>query len=928
MKKFLLLVSCFIGCALHAQEFGGNPASVHWQQINTDTVRVIFPRGLDAKAQRVASVVHLLQRNYAGTIGNQFRKVDIVLHNQTLISNAYVQLAPYRSEFYLTPPQDPFQLGAVNWTDNLAVHEFRHVQQYSNFNKGFSKFAHVILGEQGQALANAASIPDWFFEGDAVFNETKLTRQGRGRLPLFMNRFRALYQSGRQYNFQQLRNGSLRHYVPGHYELGYLLVAYGRQKYGEDIWRKITDDAARFKPFFYPFQGAVKRNTGISFNNFVADAFRHFQSQWTRGPQQVEWLTRSHTHDVRDYLYPYLQSDGSCIVLKRSYSHPPAFVRVETNGDEKKIADRDIAIDDQFSVNAGKIIYAAYRPDPRWGYREYTRLVMLDIASGEQRTLDGKGKYFSPDISHNGREIAVVEVDEQENSKLIRLSVNGDRIDSMSKPGWFFSSPKFSADDRHIYVAVRNPAGEMAIVKYGTGEEILLPFANRPLGFLTVKGDTILYTRTSLDQDEIWAVKDVAGAPNYGLAGYPTGLYQAGLRTDGSLIASAFTADGYRLGVFTPEWTRLPGNIQPLQDHVYLEAVFPDSGYSFLSAVPRGSFPVSKYSKSSGFFNFHSYEPYFEDPEYSFTIFGENVLGTFQSELSYTYNRNEGSHKAGFNGIFGGSYVEPVFGLSQTWQRTALLSKDTAVNWNELVGYAGLQLPLNFSGDGRYRYLTLSALFNIDQVKWTGLAQKLLRDQQVNYLSSRLVYTSQAQKAVQQIYPHWAQSLVLQYRNAVNGVLAHQFLGSVAFYLPGISNTHNIVLTAAYQARDTANQYLFSNNFPFARGYSAVDFPRMWRIGFNYHLPLIYPDWGFGNIVYFLRARTNLFYDYSRGKSLRTGIETPFNTVGGELYFDTRWWNQQPVTFGIRYSRLLNNEFRGTTQPNVWEFILPVSLFR
>jgi hypothetical protein len=38
----------------------------------------------------------------------------------------------------------------------------------------------------------------------------------------------------------------------------------------------------------------------------------------------------------------------------------------------------------------------------------------------------------------------------------------------------------------------------------------------------------------------------------------------------------------------------------------------------------------------------------------------------------------------------------------------------------------------------------------------------------------------------------------------------------------GLGNTHSLVFTGAYHARDTLNQYLFSNNFPFARGYTAV----------------------------------------------------------------------------------------------------------
>jgi hypothetical protein len=99
----------------------------------------------------------------------------------------------------------------------------------------------------------------------------------------------------------------------------------------------------------------------------------------------------------------------------------------------------------------------------------------------------------------------------------------------------------------------------------------------------------------------------------------------------------------------------------------------------------------------------------------------------------------------------------------------------------------------------------------------------------------------------------------------------------------------------------------------------------MWKFGANYHFPLLYPDWGFANIVYFLRVRGNAFYDYSQIKSLRTGATFGFTSMGGELYFDTKWWNEYEVSFGIRYSRLADGELLGLA-PNQWEFILPVNL--
>ncbi|MDP1811510.1 MAG: hypothetical protein Q8K66_08900 [Sediminibacterium sp.] len=922
--------SLFIFHFSSAQPFGGNPPSVKWQQVNTDTVRVIFPKGWDVQAQRIATIIHQLQKQYAHSIGDNIRKINMVLQNQTLFSNAYVGLAPYRSELYLTPLQDAFTLGAVRWTDNLAVHEFRHVQQYSNFNKGLSKVASFILGEQGQAVANAAAIPDWFFEGDAVFNETKLTTQGRGTLPLFMSSYQSLFIANRQFSYMKLRNGSLQNYVPNHYELGYLLVAYGRKKYGEDIWRKVTDDAVRFKPLFYPFQGSVKKNIGIPFDQFVNEAMLFYQSQWKLAAnEKTDWLTQTEKNNVISYKYPYLAADGALVVLKSSYKEIPSFYKLHTNGSVEKLAVKDIATDDYYAYKNERIVYAAYEPDARWGNREYQSIKLLDCKTGEGKTIFSHTRFFSPDISSDGEKLATV-MTQRDSAFLLLLNVaKGTLIRTVKEADAVYAYPKFSAHDENLYWISRKGNGEMAIKKQAvTGGEIkeIMPYRNRIIGFLQVQGDTVLFTTTYKGRDEVWAIIDGV-EPNgpYRLANHSTGIYQAILQSGNTVVGAVFTADGYRLGRFQSKWEKVAISDAPADNTV--GGVYQRPDQQMLNNLTAHTYPVSNYSKSFHLLNIHSFRPFYELPEYSLTLYGQNILNTFQSEIAYTYQQNEGSHKIGYQGIFGGSYVQPLFGISQNWQRSGVLSKDTTLHWNELVGHAGLQLPLNFSGGKQYRYLTLSSTYNMEKINWTGLAEKIFSNKNFSFLHTRLSYAQQIQKAKQHIYPHWAQNLLLQYKGILNQYTANQFLTSGSVYLPGFSTNHSLVITAAYQSRDTMQQYLFPNNFPFARGYRAVDFPRMWKIGVNYHLPLAYPDWGFGNLVYFLRIRTNLFFDYTRGKSLRTGVTYPFQTIGTELFFDTRWWNQQPITFGIRYSKLINKEFRGTTQPNVWELVLPVNLF-
>lgn len=203
-----------------------------------------------------------------------------------------------------------------------------------------------------------------------------------------------------------------------------------------------------------------------------------------------------------------------------------------------------------------------------------------------------------------------------------------------------------------------------------------------------------------------------------------------------------------------------------------------------------------------------------------------------------------------------------------------------------------------------------------------------MKDQQFNYINSSVRWISQVQTARQHIFPRFAQSFSAQYRRTTDGRFGNQLLTNAGLYLPGIHVNHNLIVFASLFSRDTLNGSKFTNSFPFARGYNALNIPRMWRMSANYHFPIAYPEFGIGNIIYFLRIRGNAFYDYTQGKSLRTGNRFFFRSTGAEIYFDTRIWNLFPASFGIRYSRLLDKD-RGEANrnPNQFEFILPMDLF-
>jgi hypothetical protein len=934
---FTLIFLLFLS-TLHtqAQRFGGNPPSLKWRQIDTDTVRVIFPKGLENEAARVVNMSHLLNRKTGSTMGTDQRKINIVLQKNTVVSNGYVGLAPWRSEYYMTPLQNSLQLGSLPWVDNLVIHENRHVQQYMNFRKGLSKLAYIVAGEEGLAVANSAAVPDWFFEGDAVFQETMVSRQGRGRLPDFYNGYRSLKLAGKQYSFMKLRNGSLKDYLPDHYQLGYILTTYGRKKYGDDFWKNVTQDAVRYKPLFYPFQGAVKKHAGVSYRSFVKDAFDYFNGQVPQGDATSAPLplTALNTRYVSDYLFPNIIGEDSVLVLKRTFRHIPAWT-ILSGGKEHRIAVKDIDSDEYYSYKNGWIVYTSYRTDPRWSWMDYSGIFLLNIYNKQRIKLTTRTKYFSPDISRDAQKIVAVEVKPGEPSSIhIINAVSGEVISRLPNPQkYLYTYPVFNKDETQLFSAVRNDKGEMGLITkdVSSGEErIIIPFSFHVIAFPKVKGDKVVFTASHNRKSEIWIWDDTSKKLSLAVS-RPTGSFQAEMdEKNQELIYSSFTAEGQQL---LKEKINAAENTDPQSwikesNEVFAGDVFRDTVLSDVLNTPQLSYADKKYKHGFRLFNVHSWRPYYDQPDWSFTIYSENILNTLRSDLYYNYNENEGYHKFGYNMNFAALYPWVTGGVSYTFDRKF---SDTAraFRWNEFNANVGLRLPLNFSSGRLYKYLTIATSFNTQQLFFTQQSKPRPANYGFNYMQGSLNWTIQSQQARQHIYPRFAHTLLVQNRFSVSDITARQFFATTALYLPGVLRTHNLVLTGAYQARDTLNNYRFSNSFPFSRGYPALDFDRMWKYGANYHLPLVYPDFGLAQVVYFQRVRANLFYDVTYIKSLRGGDPIDLRSVGAEIFFDTKWWNQQSVTFGFRYSRLLDNDkFIRPPGANQWEFIMPVDLIR
>lgn len=931
MKRLHIITGLALLSVLHlqAQQFGAFPPSVKWKQIDTDTARIIFPSAVDSQAQQIAAIIHKIITQRPNSLGSEVRKINILLHNNTTLANGYVSLAPFRSEYYLVPGSDVFEFGANPWYQELAVHEFRHVLQFSNWNKGLSKFGSVILGEEGQALFNAIAIPDWFWEGDATHAETALTPQGRGRVPFFFNGYTSLWREGRNYSWMKLRSGSLKDYVPDHYQLGYLLVNYGYLKYGNDFWRKVTSDAVSFKGVVYPFQQAIKKYSGVNYRTFRKEALSYYSHEVSR--KRTDSLQRA---TVTNYYYPQYIGNDSLLYVKSSYRTLPAFYIKDRDG-EHRLRLRNITTENWISYRNGTIAYTAFEADARWSLRDYSSIYLVDIHSGRQERITHKEKYFTPDISPSGQKIIAVHVDESTETDLHVMDRSG-AVSKRIKPSAHsnFLQPKF-IDESSIVVVERLPNSTMQLSRIDLStenKEVLIPSTSALIGYPYYYKGTIYFVSSVAGNDDIYSIrltdkkisKLVSGnGGNY----YPT-VY------NDSLTWVEFTSNGLLLK------EKAAGiNGTDVDAQRWMEVTFPfaianaDAGSNVLTNIDR-KFPVQKYPKGSHLFNFHSWRPDYSDPEFTLSFFSDNMLNTFTNELYYRYNQNETSHAFGWNTSYGGFYPMINAGVEANLGRT-ILAPTGSFQLNTLEARIGYNIPLNFSGKRMYRFFNIGSDLVVNHTTSTSNSKDFY-DFTNKYLHHFISWSHYLPQARQHIYPKFGYTAVAHLRHLINDggwtfSQNSQWLLGAQLFLPSIRN-HSLVITGAYQRVDSMSA-IFSNRFSMSRGYDDYYYRTMWRVSGNYHFPIFYPDWGFGNIIFFQRVRGNIFYDYTKVYSGYFGKQAiPVRTLrstGIEIYFDSKVWNELPVSFGFRVSHLLDN---GRNQPrdargsNWFEFIVPVDI--
>ena len=922
MKKitaFFLLLSS-ISC-LQAQTFGGHPPGLRWQQINTPNVRVIFPEGMEAQAGRTASIIDFIHENNLRSVGDQTEKIDLVIQNQTVIPNGYVSVAPFRSEFFATPPQDPSLLGSLDWIDLLTIHEYRHVVQYTNADRGLTRFLRNLFGDLGWGGGAGLSIPGWYWEGDAVLAETALTNAGRGRLPAFTLEQRAILLDDRRYNYMKASNGSWKDLQPDHYTLGYSLCQNGREQFGNDVWKDVFQQGASYRPVFYSFSGALKRQTGVSTRKLYQMTYDSLASQLKSEQAQLNLtdfskINQDEKQKVTSYTFPHELSNGHIVCVRSSFDKIANLTAVSLEGIERRLTTQGIVIDPYISENNDQIAWSEIEINPRWGNVYYSVIVTYDYQTGVKKRLTSKSKYFSPAFSNSGKKIAAVHVSENQQNEIRILDARtGEVLERLPNPGNHFLMYPHWADDDRALVYIDKTAGKMALVRHDLAERAgmpLTPYSAHVINTPHVSGDRVFFSASFSGIDNIYVIK--MGEPAiWQVTSASVGAFQPAVSADGeTLYFSDFTSMGYdlcQMPLDPDTWQQI--TIKEPAD-LYSGTAYSEEGGDILSAVPHQEHAREKYRPPFGGLRLHSWLPTTNGPS-SIALQGlmNNVLNNTALTVSLGYNLNENSPE--LIGLFQYGGFFPVISLEGGYsQRLAnLLTTDRIerLYFHENSLGAGVSVPLQWYHGAYFAGLEVSGKAFYRSVADFRNDSTTIARPGLNFANTSLGLTfyNLQKTAPQHIRSRFGQFVQASYARGINRSDIERLLLQSRFYFPGLLPNHSIEIEADYMEEKLANPYQFSDLFEYARGYSIPANDKVWRVGANYHFPIVYPDWGFAGLLYFRRIRGNIFYDQSRLKHFGANIDQ--RSTGGELMLDTQWFNIPAViSIGGRYSYLLKKD--------------------
>ncbi len=880
VKRFLFVFLFFVTTHSMGQYYltGVEPFGTKWRQIKTSHFRIIFPLEADKIANRYANLLDRIDSVAPKSLSANQKCFDVVIHNHSMLSNAFVAWAPKRMEIIA---QQPSSMYAQPWLTQLAIHETRHTSQLFKLNGGLIKPASYLFGEQIVGVT-AGFVPSWFLEGDAVAFETATSNSGRGRQADFYQYYRAHYLTKtKRFKYDKWLLGSFKDNIPNHYNFGYQLVSYVKLEYGDQVWANTLRYVSRYPFTIIPFYFGLKQQTGLSRKQLFKKTFNYLDNLWTinqksQGLGKYPSMVKAN-REYTDYRYPFFLNDSSLVVFKTNLSANPRFILVDVKTKKEKTLIRPGYLTSIPSYYKENIFWTEYLPQIRWEYKNFSVIKYYNISTRKVKTIANRGRYFSPAYSPLDGLIYVISGKEDGNNSIEAFSLNGEKRKTIILPNSYQSFEiHINADGKQLIAGVVSDKGKSIVRVNEDGScELIYGPTHLDIHSISSNGNYILFSTSFEYRENVFALNSKTKK-----------VYQQTKSAYGStdpaynpiskeIVFTSYTANGYCVSMAKVDTVSSKVNLKDIYDDLTANRLSSAEKFNIDStAIQSNIYKIDKYRGFKTLINIHSWAPFYFDPnqlttgeaqvKLGVTIFSQNLTGSSVLTAGYGYDK---VHLARINYQYFGLFpvLSYEFDLSE-YPPSLYYKKNTTVPRIEkqrkestFSVYLPLRLSANQFSTILYPFVKLVSsndyLFSPnDSLYHKGL-------QLFNY---RIFFSSLQQQTVKGVRPRFGFVADINSENAPfnRNNFGSLFSGDFFLYLPGIGTNHSLLIKHSLQ-KQNINRFIFSNKITFPRGYLENYSESFRSISFDYLMPIAYPDFAFGSIAYLKRISLNAFYDYA-----------------------------------------------------------------
>lgn len=935
-KKLFQLLLLLVLTALPARgQFytgGSDNGKLEWKQIETESYRIIYPsyEHSDFTAREVAKALERVKKAVGSTAGYEpgqmlDKKMPVVIHAFTADNNGMVTWTPRRLELQTVP--DAYDPMPFNYIYELAIHESRHLAQMQLGHDPVFHIPYVMLGELVPGALSAIYGGPAFFEGDAVVTETALSRSGRGRSADFLEYIRTAFDSGDTRDWWRWRYGSIKHYTPDYYKIGYVTVGGLRTFFDSptlsgDFYRGITGHKGwRLNAF----DKTVREATGMPFSSAFAAVCDSLCRIWDqealgRAPYTPSERVSGPSRLYSEYKGPVAAGDV-LYVLRSAMDSPGRLMKISPDGREEEVCIWSGTVSrPQFCEHNGRIYWSEYRRDPRWE-NESRSLIRYMAEPGKKVDLTSEGRLYNPAPSPVENVVAATEYAVDGISSVVFLDADsGRRIVSYPMENGVQAVETAWIGDQ-AYISAITPDG-FGIFRLNDMLPLLKP---QPVKIkqLGSKDGILYFVSDHSGVNELYSLNPTSGGLTR-LTSSRTGTSEYAFMGDELYFAQP--RDGGRVLCKTPV-DSLENREVTLQEwavpHRYVMAEELSAGEPLGiddSLDVRISNP-EPYSKFRHLINVHSWAPVFvnydavssmsfeditSDANLGATAFFQNELGTaygyagirlldgmfsFRPSLhgSFTYAGKYPVFEAAFN-INGRNQKVWTVGWKELEDGKTARDMETAVSGNPSIsGHLKTYIPLMTSSGGWSRGFIpqINLSWSNDLAGFEERSVSLNRSLVVTNVRAYIV-SSTPQSC---IYPKYGIGIETGYgiRPFVHDIFCSNLYAHTYGYLPGITGTQGLRMSGSVVRRMSDGMYCepIINTAP--RGFSqhvtssVSAYPFQAKLTLDYAVPFASMDWGgLCPLAYLRNLELIPHYDWSFFHSDRSGNHTLWS-AGADL---------------------------------------------